>query len=94
MIVPSLVGAICKSSRSWRLQELKSLSLFRSETLVAGNVITIEPGCYVPTDPSYPKHFHGLGIRIEVCPHIVEVSVIADEDIFDRTISLSPRTAP
>ncbi|KAJ9091278.1 hypothetical protein QFC19_009188 [Naganishia cerealis] len=36
-----------------------------SDILVAGNVITVEPGCYVPSDPSYPKHFHGLGVRIE-----------------------------
>ncbi|KAJ9092019.1 hypothetical protein QFC21_006999 [Naganishia friedmannii] len=36
-----------------------------SDILVAGNVITVEPGCYVPSDPSYPKHFQGLGIRIE-----------------------------
>jgi len=33
---------------------------------MAGNVITIEPGIYVPFDDAYPKHFHGLGIRIEV----------------------------
>jgi intermediate cleaving peptidase 55 len=32
--------------------------------LVEGNV-TIEPGIYVPFDTSYPKHFHGLGVRIE-----------------------------
>lgn len=35
-------------------------------SLVEGNVITIEPGVYVPVDYSYPKHFHGIGIRIEV----------------------------
>jgi len=33
--------------------------------LVEGNVITIEPGIYVPFDNAYPKHFHGLGVRIE-----------------------------
>jgi intermediate cleaving peptidase 55 len=33
--------------------------------LVEGNVITVEPGIYVPFDNSYPKHFHGLGVRIE-----------------------------
>lgn len=33
--------------------------------LVEGNVITVEPGIYVPFDSSYPKHFHGLGVRIE-----------------------------
>lgn len=31
-----------------------------------GNVITIEPGLYIPNgDPKCPAHFHGLGIRIE-----------------------------
>ena len=34
--------------------------------LQEGMVITIEPGVYVPTDSSFPKHFHGIGIRIEV----------------------------
>jgi intermediate cleaving peptidase 55 len=42
-----------------------SLSISRCR-LVAGNVITVEPGCYVPFDSSFPKHFHGQGIRIEV----------------------------
>lgn len=34
--------------------------------LLAGQVITIEPGVYVPEDKRYPKEFRGLGIRIEV----------------------------
>ena len=33
--------------------------------LAYGNVITIEPGVYVPTSPEFPSHFHGLGVRIE-----------------------------
>jgi intermediate cleaving peptidase 55 len=33
--------------------------------LVQGNVITIEPGVYVPYDSAFPKHFYGLGVRIE-----------------------------
>ncbi|WRT65859.1 uncharacterized protein IL334_002810 [Kwoniella shivajii] len=37
----------------------------RSATLVEGNVISVEPGIYVPYDNRFPKHFHGLGIRIE-----------------------------
>ncbi|WWC60479.1 uncharacterized protein I303_103052 [Kwoniella dejecticola CBS 10117] len=37
----------------------------RSATLVEGNVISIEPGVYVPYDYKFPKAFHGLGIRIE-----------------------------
>ncbi|KAH9978208.1 peptidase M24 [Lactifluus volemus] len=37
----------------------------RSAPLKEGMVITIEPGVYVPADPQFPKHFHGLGMRIE-----------------------------
>ncbi|WWD18077.1 hypothetical protein CI109_102524 [Kwoniella shandongensis] len=37
----------------------------RSATLVEGNVISIEPGVYVPFDNRFPTAFHGLGIRIE-----------------------------
>ena len=28
-------------------------------------VVTIEPGVYVPPMAQFPKHFHGLGVRIE-----------------------------
>ncbi|ODO07430.1 xaa-Pro aminopeptidase [Cryptococcus wingfieldii CBS 7118] len=37
----------------------------RNATLVEGNVISIEPGVYVPYDNRFPKAFHGIGIRIE-----------------------------
>ncbi|KAI9869268.1 MAG: hypothetical protein M1813_000056 [Trichoglossum hirsutum] len=37
----------------------------RTGRLKAGQCITIEPGIYVPTDDRWPKHFRGLGIRIE-----------------------------
>ncbi|KAK7061263.1 intermediate cleaving peptidase 55 [Favolaschia claudopus] len=37
----------------------------RHGKLKAGMVITIEPGIYVPPSPSFPKHFHDIGIRIE-----------------------------
>ncbi|THH09459.1 hypothetical protein EW146_g8678 [Bondarzewia mesenterica] len=51
----------------------------RSDVLKEGMVITIEPGVYVPPDPAFPKHFHGLGIRIEVSrlcyPHTDEVLI-------------------
>lgn len=68
MIARLSVEAICELDRLLKFAPADSRCLrCRSETLVAGNVITIEPGCYVPADPSYPKHFHGLGIRIEVC---------------------------
>ncbi|KAF8760191.1 actin family [Rhizoctonia solani] len=38
----------------------------RHQYLVEGQVITIEPGVYVPADPIFPKWFHNIGIRIEV----------------------------
>ncbi|KAI0532151.1 peptidase M24, structural domain-containing protein [Xylaria digitata] len=37
----------------------------RNETLKEGHCITIEPGVYVPDDERFPRHFRGLGIRIE-----------------------------
>ncbi|WVQ85581.1 hypothetical protein IAT38_007747 [Cryptococcus sp. DSM 104549] len=37
----------------------------RNATLVEGNVVSIEPGVYVPYDNRFPRAFHGLGIRIE-----------------------------
>jgi intermediate cleaving peptidase 55 len=33
--------------------------------LEKGNVITVEPGIYVPYDSAYPAEYQGLGIRIE-----------------------------
>ncbi len=37
----------------------------RFKPLVAGNVITIEPGLYVPQTAQWPKHFQGIGVRVE-----------------------------
>ncbi|KAG6001582.1 hypothetical protein E4U43_001293 [Claviceps pusilla] len=37
----------------------------RREPLRRGHCVTIEPGVYVPHDYRWPKHFHGMGIRIE-----------------------------
>ncbi|KAG8739552.1 hypothetical protein FRC10_005462 [Ceratobasidium sp. 414] len=37
----------------------------RHQFLTEGQVITIEPGVYVPPDPAFPKWFHNIGIRIE-----------------------------
>lgn len=37
----------------------------RYSKLVPGQIITIEPGVYVPNDERFPKHFRGIGIRIE-----------------------------
>ena len=36
-----------------------------SPRLTEGNVITVEPGIYVPFDDAFPKHFHGMGVRVE-----------------------------
>ena len=37
----------------------------RKTVLREGHCITIEPGIYVPDDERWPKHFRGMGIRIE-----------------------------
>ncbi|CCH61738.1 hypothetical protein TBLA_0F01960 [Henningerozyma blattae CBS 6284] len=37
----------------------------RLKPLQENQVITIEPGVYVPDDPAYPEHFRNIGIRIE-----------------------------
>jgi intermediate cleaving peptidase 55 len=37
----------------------------RNERLRPGHCVTIEPGVYVPDDERWPKHFRGMGIRIE-----------------------------
>ncbi|KAF8489651.1 peptidase M24, structural domain-containing protein [Russula emetica] len=69
----------CTSRGLWRgaCHELKE-----------GMVITIEPGVYVPADPQYPKHFHGLGMRIENevlvgAEHPVVLSASAPKEIED-----------
>lgn len=40
-------------------------SVSRHTRLKAGNVITIEPGIYVPFSDKWPKHYHGIGVRVE-----------------------------
>ncbi|KAJ7499439.1 peptidase M24 [Mycena latifolia] len=60
----------------------------RSGSLKTGMVITIEPGIYVPPSPSFPKHFHNIGIRIEDevlvgKEHPVVLSVAAPKEIAD-----------
>ena len=37
----------------------------RHEKLRRGHCVTIEPGVYVPNDERWPKHFRGMGVRIE-----------------------------
>lgn len=45
------------------LHDIPSVSKFKK--LVHGNVITIEPGLYIPKDPKWPKHYQGIGVRVE-----------------------------
>ena len=49
-------------------------TLPRGQALKAGNCITIEPGVYVPDDEKWPKHFRGIGIRIEDCVVVGEAA--------------------
>ena len=37
----------------------------QSIKLIDGNVLTIEPGCYIKPGPKIPKEFWGIGVRIE-----------------------------
>ncbi|CAN8097664.1 unnamed protein product [Discula destructiva] len=37
----------------------------RNVPLKKGMCVTVEPGVYVPDDERFPKHFRGMGIRIE-----------------------------
>ncbi|QUC21999.1 uncharacterized protein UV8b_06240 [Ustilaginoidea virens] len=59
----------------------------RRETLRRGHCVTIEPGVYVPRDDQWPKHFHGMGIRIEdsICvdqdsPFILTTEAVKEVD--------------
>jgi Xaa-Pro aminopeptidase len=44
----------------------ESSNFDRSARLTEGMVVTIEPGIYVLPSASFPKHYHNIGIRIEV----------------------------
>ncbi|OLL26762.1 Intermediate cleaving peptidase 55 [Neolecta irregularis DAH-3] len=46
----------------------------RHQHLETSQVVTIEPGVYVPNDDRFPKHFRGMGIRIEDCVLVGEYS--------------------
>ncbi|PHH73882.1 hypothetical protein CDD82_5226 [Ophiocordyceps australis] len=59
----------------------------RCEPLISGHCVTIEPGVYVPHDDRWPRHFHGMGIRIEdsVCvdkdaPYILSTEAVKEVD--------------
>ena len=36
-------------------------------------VFTVEPGIYVPPTSEFPKEFHNIGIRIEVCCDVLTI---------------------
>ncbi|KYK55086.1 xaa-pro dipeptidase app [Drechmeria coniospora] len=59
----------------------------RREKLRKGQCVTIEPGVYVPDDERWPRHFRGMGIRIEdsVCvdgdsPYILSTEAVKEVD--------------
>lgn len=45
------------------LHDVPSISRFAK--LKAGNVITIEPGLYIPQNDKWPKEYQGIGVRVE-----------------------------
>ncbi|SPO30253.1 related to X-Pro aminopeptidase II [Ustilago trichophora] len=51
-------------------------SVERTTKLESGVVVTIEPGVYVPYDDAFPKHFQGIGIRVED-----DIAVMEDHNI-------------
>lgn len=55
----------------------------RTGALRAGQCVTVEPGIYVPNDERWPKHFRGLGIRIEdsICVQVDSPLVLTTEAI-------------
>ena len=57
----------------------------RKTALREGHCITIEPGIYVPDNERWPKHFRGMGIRIEDsvavgddCPHLLTPEAVKE----------------
>lgn len=45
------------------LHDIPSVSRFQK--LKEGNVLTIEPGLYIPMNDKYPKWYQGIGVRVE-----------------------------
>lgn len=45
------------------LHDIPSVSKFKA--LQENNVVTIEPGIYIPKNDKFPKHYQGIGIRVE-----------------------------
>ncbi|CUM67689.1 uncharacterized protein PRCAT00005392001 [Priceomyces carsonii] len=40
-------------------------SLSKINNIVSGNVLTIEPGLYIPENDNWPKWYRGIGVRVE-----------------------------
>ncbi|MCJ1354188.1 MAG: hypothetical protein MMC33_004175 [Icmadophila ericetorum] len=60
----------------------------RKDALRAGQCVTIEPGIYVPDTDQWPKHFRGMGIRIEDSiavqeEHPLNLTVEAVKEVID-----------
>lgn len=45
------------------LHDIPITSKYKS--LQPGNVVTIEPGLYIPKSDKWPKHYQGIGVRVE-----------------------------
>jgi len=66
-------------------------TLPRGLPLKAGNCVTIEPGVYVPDNDKWPKHFRGIGIRIEDCVVVGEdtgLQVVLSADAVKEVVDI------
>jgi intermediate cleaving peptidase 55 len=45
--------------------DVHDLNSSKLDPLKSNQVVTIEPGVYVPDTPKWPSHYRGIGIRIE-----------------------------
>ena len=66
-------------------------TLPRGLPLKAGNCVTIEPGVYVPDNDKWPKHFRGIGIRIEDCVAVGEdkgLQVVLSADAVKEVVDI------
>lgn len=59
----------------------------RTGPLKAGQCVTVEPGIYVPNEDRWPKHFRGMGIRIEdsICVQDDSPLVLTEAAVKDIT---------
>lgn len=78
-------------------------SVSRLAQLKKGNVITIEPGLYVSMSDKWPKHFRGIGVRVEddiavgkTSKDVLNLTSLCVKEIADieALISLGKATTP